>query len=393
MSPAPDLLVVGAGIAGLFAALEARRAGIDRVRVIDRAGLAAGATGRSGALLRANYDNAEEARLALASLALFRDWPEQVGGNCGFVPAGLVEIAGAGEAAEARALAERQRGWGVAVEEIDPAFAADLVPRLRLGEPDGPILFQPDAGYADAAAAAASLLGACRNAGVEIAFGIEADALAVVDGRCLGVETAAGRMTAGATLVAAGARAGALLRPLGLDPGFVPHLSRVAAFRPYDLSLETVFPAVLDRPQEGWFRPLPGGGILVGAERGGVRGVDPAGAPESLAPEAVALYRTVLEGRFDLPAGTPSRGGWAGCFMISPDGRPVLGPTPVAGLHLAAGDSGGGFKIAPAVGRALAAAIAGGPAAAPEIAGLSIDRFASSALSGPAAPPARTVSR
>ncbi|MFP3435448.1 hypothetical protein SB781_37440, partial [Paraburkholderia sp. SIMBA_061] len=84
-------------------------------------------------------------------------------------------------------------------------LAADLVPRLRHGEPDGPILFQPDAGYADAAAAAASLLTACRNAGVEIAFGVEAAALSVAGERCLGIETAAGRMDAGATLVAAGA--------------------------------------------------------------------------------------------------------------------------------------------------------------------------------------------
>jgi len=47
--------------------------------------------------------------------------------------------------------------------------------------------------------------------------------------------------------------------------------------------------------------------------------------------------------------------GVTGVYDMSPDQRPLLGPVPgVQGLHCAAGFSGMGFKIAPAVGLTMA---------------------------------------
>ncbi|MBM4493809.1 FAD-dependent oxidoreductase [Rhodococcus hoagii] len=42
---------------------------------------------------------------------------------------------------------------------------------------------------------------------------------------------------------------------------------------------------------------------------------------------------------------------YAGCYDITPDYNPIIGPSPAAGLFLAVGFSGHGFKISPAVGR------------------------------------------
>jgi sarcosine oxidase subunit beta len=50
----------------------------------------------------------------------------------------------------------------------------------------------------------------------------------------------------------------------------------------------------------------------------------------------------------------------AGTYDVTPDHQAILGPVPgLPGLWLAAGFSGHGFMMAPAVGRSLAAAIAG----------------------------------
>src|SRR5262249_47242006 len=46
--------------------------------------------------------------------------------------------------------------------------------------------------------------------------------------------------------------------------------------------------------------------------------------------------------------------GYAGAFDITPDWMPVLDQTPVRGLYVAAGMSGHGFKLSPAVGRMMA---------------------------------------
>ena len=54
--------------------------------------------------------------------------------------------------------------------------------------------------------------------------------------------------------------------------------------------------------------------------------------------------------------------GVTGVYDMTPDGRPLLGELPgLAGLVLAAGFSGTGFKISPAVGEAVAALITGRP--------------------------------
>jgi sarcosine oxidase subunit beta len=49
------------------------------------------------------------------------------------------------------------------------------------------------------------------------------------------------------------------------------------------------------------------------------------------------------------------RGGWAGTYMRSPDGHPIIDRAPgIDGLWLMAGDSGTSFKTAPAIGICLA---------------------------------------
>ena len=57
-------------------------------------------------------------------------------------------------------------------------------------------------------------------------------------------------------------------------------------------------------------------------------------------------------------------GGVTGVYDMTPDGRPMLGELPgLDGLVLAAGFSGTGFKISPAVGEAVAALVTGRPVA------------------------------
>jgi glycine/D-amino acid oxidase-like deaminating enzyme len=52
--------------------------------------------------------------------------------------------------------------------------------------------------------------------------------------------------------------------------------------------------------------------------------------------------------------------GYAGAFDITPDWMPILDESPVRGFFIAAGMSGHGFKLAPAVGEMMAALITRG---------------------------------
>jgi sarcosine oxidase subunit beta len=58
---------------------------------------------------------------------------------------------------------------------------------------------------------------------------------------------------------------------------------------------------------------------------------------------------------------------YAGCYDVTPDWNPVISRTDLDGLVVAAGFSGHGFKIAPAVGRLVADLIVDGHSADPRI--------------------------
>src|SRR5688500_794957 len=85
-----DVVVIGGGITGGSTAWQLARRGAGRVVLLERATIAAGASGWTGALLRRHYTNLPEATLAHQSHLVFRNWEEIVGGSCGYEPQGLI---------------------------------------------------------------------------------------------------------------------------------------------------------------------------------------------------------------------------------------------------------------------------------------------------------------
>jgi sarcosine oxidase, subunit beta len=370
----PDVLVVGAGILGVSVAYHLSEIGKARVVVIDGRSLSAGATGRSGALLRANYDNRADTQLALMSLDVFRNWKDRIGGQCGFQPFGHMEIADRKSSASFGRLIEQQRRWGVDIGLIDSAEAKARSPRLRL-EPDESIAYHGSAGACNPNMTNRTLHDAARARGVDFIFHEPVRSLAIGPGGAIGVRTSKRTIAAGSLVLATGAWTNQILAPLGLDFGFVTRLSRIAVFRPREFDDGEAFPTILDHSQQAWFRPMPGGCVLVGAERGGVVGVDPDSIPDTAPRDLVRTYRTILARRFNLSTHAAPRGSRAGVYMMSRDKRPVVGRVArVPNLFLAAGDSGTSFKIAPAIGLGLAELIVAARRSV-DLTSLSPDRF------------------
>src|SRR5688500_19028066 len=85
-----DVVVIGGGINGASTARQLASRGAGNIVLLERATIAAGGSGWTGALLRRHYTNLPEATLAHQSHLVFRDWPEIVGGSCGYEPQGLI---------------------------------------------------------------------------------------------------------------------------------------------------------------------------------------------------------------------------------------------------------------------------------------------------------------
>ena len=348
-------VVIGGGVNGLSTAFQLAKRGLGDVVVVERKHVAAGATGKSGALVRCHYANVPEAQLTNESIKIFRNWDDEVGhGLSGFDPVGFVQVVAPGEEANLRANVADQRAIGVETSLVSAAELREIEPLLNTDDL-AYAAWEPNSGYADPNATAYAYAAAATAHGATILTDTPALQVLTEGDRVSGVETANGTISTRVVVIAAGSWADRLLLPLDLDWGLVPVRPQVAIFRwPAEIEGRKRHPVVIDAINHSWLRPEGFSSTLIGAERD-VVGVNPDTFDETLDERVVDLSRKALAARFPVFANATMRGGWAGTFMRSQDGHPIIDQVPsIPGLWVMAGDSGTSFKTAPAIGICLA---------------------------------------
>jgi sarcosine oxidase subunit beta len=373
-----EVVVIGGGVNGASTAFQLTKRGVRDVVLLERRQLGAGATGKSGALVRAHYSNVPETRLTLESLKIFRNWGDAVGhGDPGFEVTGFVRVVAPHDEAKLRANVVAQQAiggetWVVTAEElreIEPLMRTDDLTVAG---------FEPTTGFADPNATLYGFVAAAIAGGARVLTLTEATAIVVEGERVAGVETTVGTIATRRVVLAGGAYADRLLRPLGVDLGLQPRRSRVVVFRwPAEIDQARRHRVVIDSTQHSWFRPEGKAGTLIGVEHGDRGAVDPETAPESVEQDYIARARQALAARFPVFAHATMRGGWSGVFMQSPDDHPIIDHLPqVEGLYVMTGDSGTSFKTSPAIGVCLAEWITAGEAQLVDLQPFRSTRFA-----------------
>jgi sarcosine oxidase subunit beta len=377
-----DCIIIGGGITGVSIAFQLTGLGMKRVLVLEKKFVGAGGTGRSVGIVRQLYPTRETSEMVLRSLAVFERFGEAVGGTSGYVRCGaLIGVSLAMRAALERTLA-LQREVGVRAEIVEPRDLARIEPRI---DPSGlgALLWEPGSGYGDPSAVTAGYADAARKRGAVIEQGVEVVAIRQAGGRVEGVDTAGGaRIDAPVVINAAGLWAPRVARLAGHElpiivgrhPVFI--VERDAAFGPP----HTVY---LDLAGGAYARPETGGLTLTGSltddETEHPMNADLLGSEAGFDEASVALARTARA----MPALADARfkQGYAGAFDITPDWMPILDESPLGGLYVAAGMSGHGFKLAPAVGEMMAALVTGGHPPV-NLAPFRLGRFDSASASG-----------
>ena len=356
MSTTADAVVVGGGVIGASTAFHLAARGVKRVVVCERRWLAAGATGKSGALVRMHYTNEPEARLAHASLPYFRHWSDLVGhGDPGFLNAGMVRLVTPENVEKLRANVEMLERVGVNTRIVGPEELAEVAPYWRLDDVVA-AAYEPDSGCADPVATTHGFVDRAHELGAEIRLHTEVSVVRTGGGRVVGVETTGGPISAPAVVIAGGAWTVPLLGSLGVDVPLQPIRVQVAVFR-RPPALAAIHPVCIDGIEEMWFRPEGPNwaSTLVGVAGRRAPIDDPDALNEGVDGEYVPRARAGLATRMPGLADAPMRGGWAGVITVTPDGKPVLDRHPdLAGLFFFTGDNGSSFKTAPAIGKALA---------------------------------------
>jgi sarcosine oxidase, subunit beta len=353
-----DVIVVGGGVMGLCIALETARRG-KRVMLFEKRYPGAGASGRSGAILRQHYSNPLTVAMARDGLRAYADFENWAGGPCGFQQVGCMILADPAERAALAGNVRLMQEAGCRAELLDDLQITKVAPAISLYEGEALGAWEPDAGYCDPVTTLETLTTACEAAGVRLHRETAVTRLRSSGSRVTGVETtwdAPGGMEAwGADVVvlATGPWTNRLMEPLGLSVPIQTTRPLLAFFaRPTWLPAH---PVVGDLTRGIYFRPDESR-TLVGALD--LSHDDPVPDPDALdetVPGAfIEFCREPLQWRMTSMNWSFGRGGYAGMYDCTPDMHPLLGPMPgVSGLYVAAGFSGHGFKLAPVIGRAF----------------------------------------
>jgi glycine/D-amino acid oxidase-like deaminating enzyme len=375
-----DVVVIGGGCSGASIAWQLARRGGGRIVLLEKTGIAAGATGRSSAIVRTHYTHEALARMSLAALRIFERFDEVVGGDVGFRRAGLLVLLGPEDVGAVAANVAMHRRVGIEAHALTVDDLAELEPRLNPAG-IGAIAWEPQSGYADPVLAASAFAEAGRRYGVDQRIGVTGHALIVGRRGIERIATSTGEIQTRTVVVAAGYRSRELLAPLGFDLPLRPIRHTIAIVQRSRL-FGKPHPTISDRVNGAYYRPEGQQLTLIGASSP-FDGIEDADVDVDRTPDQGDEERLVSRfcQRFPSEEAAELRRGYTGVYDCSPDLQPMLGPVPdIEGLHVAAGFSGHGFKLSPVTGQLVAEKIISGRTTLVDIDLFSPGRFASGRL-------------
>jgi glycine/D-amino acid oxidase-like deaminating enzyme len=348
-----DVVIVGGGIEGTAAAWELARRGTTDVVVCERQSIGSGGTGKSSGVVRCHYGVPSLAAMAWKGLQLFEQATDVFGDDLGFTQTGYVVGVGEPNVAALRANLATQRALGVPAEEVSRDEVARLWPAAALDD-FAAFGWEPRGGYGDAYRTAQAFAAAARHAGVRVRQGTPVTGLLIDAAGVRGVRLASGQEIASRTVVvAAGPWSAALLAPLGIELPVRAVREQIVLVAPgADVRGAPVFSDLVSLQ---YVRSERSGELLVGnSDLSSPEPADPDDYRDRADPDFVEAAVERVGHRFPGLPDAAVTSTYAGCYDVTPDFNPVIGPAGIDGLLVAAGFSGHGFKISPAVGELVA---------------------------------------
>ncbi|MBW0103935.1 FAD-binding oxidoreductase [Pseudonocardia sp. KRD291] len=376
-----EVVIIGGGLEGCSAAWALTRRGVTDVVVVERDTVGSGGTGKSSGVVRSHYGVSSLAAMAARSLEVLENAPDVLGTEIGFHQTGYVVGVGDENVDALHASLADQRAVGVQTEDIDHTEVAKLWPAADL-EPFGAFAWEPRGGYGDAYRTAQAFAAAARRAGVRLRQGSTVTAVTTDGDRVTGVELADGtRIAAGHVVLAAGPWSVPLLAGLGIDLPITVHREQIVLVDPgQDLGPVPVFSDLVSLQ---YIRSEGSGELLFGnSDLSVLEPADPDHYSNQASSSFVDLAVDKVGTRLPGLANPAVSSTYAGCYDVTPDFNPVISTTPVGGLVVAAGFSGHGYKISPAVGQLVADLVVDGRSSDPDIAApdFRLSRFAEGVL-------------
>lgn len=354
-----DVLIVGGGVNGCSLAYRLARRG-RRVRVLERRGIASGASGRNGGNTGAGsplYAGASPSvyQVTSANWRMMQEIEQELDTDIQFRKTGAASIATTAEEHEhLKQTVTRQQAAGQDVELLELDAARERIPAL--GDAVVAVEFGTERGHLWPFDLVHGLADNAAALGVDFVIGPGVQSLLVEGDRVTGVATTDGDYVADEVVLATNAWTPHLLElPKG---ALVPARGQI-------LATEAVAPGTIPCPFDTNFdkeygRQTAGGQIVCG----GFRRLD---IYEGLGVEVENTTPSVLSGigqtlttLFPSLASVRVMRCWAGIMGFTADGLPLIGRHPeLQHLTVVAGFNGNGFSWALAAGEIIAGMLSG----------------------------------
>ena len=360
MAERAEVVVIGAGIMGLAIAYHLARMGVKSVAVLDKGYLCGGASGRNGGGVRAQWSSEANVRLMQESIRMCREFANEMKINVWFRQGGYLFIA---RKEEVRRSLEKsvavQNECGLATRMLSPREAKKLVPELDASAlvaasyngDDGVVFPWPFVwGFAQAAVKLGVQVSTFTRV---VGFRTEgAQIRAVLTEPALGApksKSSSARVIETSKVVnAAGAWSPEIAKLLGVDLPNKPLRHEICSTEPLKPWIK---PLVADLESGLYFSQSTRGEI--------VGGIGLARVPEGLNQESshafLGRYARAITTACPVLGRVKVLRQWAGCYDLTPDQNPIVGPVDeILGFYQASGFMGHGFMMAPVVGKLIA---------------------------------------
>ena len=367
-----DVIVVGAGVTGLAVAHHLLERGLS-VRIVDRSGIGSGASGVQPGGVRRQFATPANCELAQESYDFYLEMSARLGTRvqprftaCGYA---FVAHSEARLAELAAAVAVQQR-CGIPSVVLSPEETAAVVPELEAARISGAAWCAEDGYFDRAQAPLEAFAEAVLAGGADLVLG-QVESLDA-DGAGWRLRLSGGaHLSAERIIVAAGHETAVLLGTAGVEVPIHAEARHLFFSRPVPARI--LEPLVIASELAFAAKQLADGRVLAADLRA-------AGNPADDAERWRAAIRAGIESllpRLDAVAFSELV---SGVYDVTPDHDPILGPVAeLPAVWLAAGFSGHGFMLAPAVGRLVAESVVDPGSCDPLLEAFSPARFASSA--------------
>lgn len=358
LKKAYDVVIIGGGGHGLATAYYlTKNHGIKNVAVIEKGWLGGGNTGRNTTAIRSNYFHPESAALYDKSVQLYEGLSRDLNYNVMFSQRGMIVCAHSVPEME---MATRQCNAmqinGVDAELLDAKQIQHLEPALNFGAsmryPIHGGVLQKRAGTGRHDAVAWGFARAADAAGVDIIQNCEVTDIIIQNGRCTGVNTSLGEISAGVVGAAVAGHSSVLADMAGYELPITSYVLQAFVSEPIKPVLNAV---TLCPPFGTYVSQSDKGGLVIG---GGLDRVPSYGQRGNM-----PMQETVLSAFCEMYpslAKVKLLRHWGGIVDVTPDSSPIIGPSGVEGLYLNCGWGTGGFKAIPVGGYLLAHLLATG---------------------------------